>query len=285
MLIIYRDGNPSDLIISRRFIVFSQDVDLAIDNQLAGGGTLRAGNQQLNFVIDYGRMEIVNPMETVHVVIRQNYRWDNARIDVKPSFIRDSNSELEYRFFDQAMVFNAGNEFRFVDFRSLNFPGQNTAKLNRTVRPFQLSVQQDKIRYNEAYSQYNDFNGNYEIDNRDADDPKISSNYVEVTFSLNPIKPVNDPVFLVGAFNGWERNDENKMRYNSSKSAYETTILLKQGFYNYQYLVQSSTIDANYFEGDHFETENVYEVLVYNRPFRPNADILVGYFVIPVNPR
>jgi hypothetical protein len=92
-------------------------------------------------------------------------------------------------------------------------------------------------------------------------------------------------VFICGGFNGWEKNDENRMDYFTSKLAYEATLLLKQGLYNYQYLVDSPSLDANYFEGNHFETENVYEILIYNRPFRPNADLLVGYFVIPVNPR
>lgn len=284
LLIIYRDGNQSDLILSKRLSIFSQDVNLALDNQMAGGGTLRASNQQLNFIIDYGRVEILNPMETLHVVIRQNQRWDNARMDVKPSFIRDSNSELEYRFFDHDKSFSAGNEFRFVDFRSLNFPGQNTARLNRTVKPFQLYVQQDRSRAAEAYTQYNDLNGAYQIENRDAPEGNISSNYVETTFSLNT-QPLADDLFLVGAYNGWERNEENKMKYYANKGAYETTLLLKQGLYNYQYLVASPTLEANYFEGNHFETENVYEVMVYNRPFRPNADLLIGYFVIPVNPR
>ncbi len=285
LLIVYRDGEQSDLLLSRRLIVYAQNVSLRLDNELAGSGTLRATNQQLNFIIDYSRMEIVNPLETVHVVIRQNHRWDNVRMDVKPSFIRDSNNELEYRFFDQDKSFNAGNEFRFVDFRSLNFPGQNTASLSRTVKPFHLYVQQDKIRADEVYSQYNDFNGSYVIENRDAGDSKISSNYVETTFSLSSSKPLNESVFIGGGFNGWEKNDENRMNYFTSKSAYEATLLLKQGLYNYQYLVDSPSLDANYFEGNHFETENVYEILVYNRPFRPNADLLVGYFVIPVNQR
>lgn len=285
LLIVYRDGEQTDLLLSRRMIVYTQDVNLKLDGQLAGSGTLRPSNQQLNFIIDYSRMEILNPLETVHVVIRQNHRWDNARMDVKPSFIRDSNSELEYRFYDQDKSFNAGNEFRFVDFRSLNFPGQNTASLSRTVKPFHLYVQQDKIRADEAYSQYNDFNGSYVIENIDAGDSKVSSNYVETTFSLSSSKPLNESVFICGGFNGWERNQENKMNYFTNKSAYEATILLKQGLYNYQYLVESPTLDANYFEGNHFETENVYEILVYKRPFRPNADLLIGYFVIPVNQR
>jgi hypothetical protein len=38
-------------------------------------------------------------------------------------------------------------------------------------------------------------------------------------------------------------------------------------------------------EGSHFETENLYEVLIYYRPFRPNADLLVGYYQLPVNGR
>jgi hypothetical protein len=192
---------------------------------------------------------------------------------------------LEYHFFDQDKFFNGGNEFRWVDFRSLNSPGQNTGSLNRTVKPFQLYVQGDLPRTDQAYAQYNDFDGNYLIDNQDYAEPKISSNYLEVTFSLNPIKPTADPVYVIGAFNNWERNDENRMKYYPNKGAYEVTILLKQGLYNYQYLVDSRVLPANYFEGSHFETENTYEVLVYNHAFQPNADVLIGYFVIQVNPR
>jgi len=90
---------------------------------------------------------------------------------------------------------------------------------------------------------------------------------------------------VIGAFNNWDRNDENKMKYYPNKATYEVTFLLKQGLYDYQYLVDSRTLPANYFEGSHFETENTYEVLVYNRSFQPNADQLIGYFVIQVNPR
>jgi len=61
-------------------------------------------------------------------------------------------------------------------------------------------------------------------------------------------------------------------------------MLLKQGFYNYEYWGDSPD-DPNQIEGDHFQTENMYEVLVYYRPFQPMADLLVGYFVIPVNAR
>lgn len=285
LLILYRDGDKSDLIISKRFFVADNQVSLKKDNSFVGAGTLRTTNQQLNFSINYETIEILNPLESVHVVIRQNKRWDNARMEVKPSFIREDASELEYRFFDQDKHFNAGNEFRFVDFRSLNFPGINTGKLDRTVKPFQLTVQLDKSRSLQAYAQYPDINGEYNIENQDFGEPATSGNYIETIFSLQTSKQIEGDVYIIGAFNNWIRDEENRMTYNSVKGVYESALYLKQGFYNYEYFVESPQISSDYFEGSHYETENVYEVLVYYKPFRPNADLLIGYFVLPVNPR
>lgn len=285
LLIVYRDGDKEDLILSRRFFVADNQIILKTDKSFSGAGTLRTSNQQLNFILNYGNIEILNPLESVHVVIRQNQRWDNARFDVKPSFVRDDRSELEYRFFDQDKHFTAGNEFRFVDFRSLNFPGQNTGKLDRSIKPFQLSVQLDKARTNQAYAQYVDQNGGYRIENLDTGEPATSGNYIETTFSVSSTKSIDGDVYIIGAFNNWIRNEENKMTYNPGKGVYESTLFLKQGLYNYEYSVENSSLPPDYFEGSHFETENIYEVFVYYRPFRPSADLLVGYFVLPVNPR
>jgi hypothetical protein len=285
LLIVYRNGDKEDLILSRRMMIFDTRVSMAQDNQLAGAGTLKATNQQINFALNYQNVQVQNPMQNIHVVIRQNQRWDNARNDVKPSFIREDISELEYRFFDQDKQFDAGNEFRFVDFRSLNFPGQNTGTLNKSVKPFELYVQPDKSREGMAYAQYRDLNGAFNIENLDYQEGAITGNYVFVNFQLNAPKAVNGDVYINGALTNWQRGEENKMTYNSSISAYEGRMLLKQGWYNYQYWVESKTLPGNYFEGSHFETENYYEVLVYYRPFQPNADLLIGYFGIPVNPR
>ena len=283
LVIVYRDGNRQDLVLSRRVTIFDSRVDLVVDEEISGLGNIRTTNQALNFILNYGRMEIVNPMESVHVTIRQNQRWDNAKVDVKPSFVREDVSQLEYRFFDMDKTFQAGNEFRFVDFRSLNYPGQNTAKLDKTHKPFDLYVAMDGPRGSQAYSQYPDMDGNFYIDNQDyQQEPWISANYLNVTFALKD-SPAKGDVYLIGNFNGWAKNEQNKMVYN--QGVYSQRMLLKQGFYNYQYWVDSTTADPNQIEGNHFETENLYEVLVYNRSLQPNADLLIGYFVIPVNAR
>jgi Domain of unknown function (DUF5103) len=279
--IIYRDGDRKDLILSKRIAVFDPRFDIAPDNDISGLGNIRNTNQGLNFIVNYGRTEIINPLGSVHVTIRQNQRWDNAKVDVKPSFVREEISQMEYRFFDMDKTFQGGNEFRFVDFRSLNYPGQNTLKLDKSHKPYDLTVALDFPRASQSYSQYPDMNGNFNPDNTDYQQESwISGNYLNVTFGLKSPELKSD-VYVIGAFNGWARNEENKLQYN--QGMYSKRMLLKQGFYNYQYWVDSP--DPNQVEGNYYQTENIYEVMVYYRPFQPNADLLVGYFVIPVNQR
>ena len=281
---VYRDGNRQDLVLTKRLMIYDGRISFAPDDQIAGLGNIRESNQALNFIVDYSDMEIINPTGSVHVVIRQNQRWDNAKFDVKPSFLREDQSRIEYRFFDTDKTFTAGNEFRFVDFRSLNYPGQNTLRLDKSHKPYDLFVAVDGSRDGQAYAQYPDMNGNFAPDNRDySDEPWISANYLYVNFGLKSPK-LNGGVYVIGAFNGWDKNAENKMDYDAAQSMYTRRLLLKQGFYNYQYWVEGDGA-PNQIEGDHFQTENLYEVLVYYKPFQPNADLLLGYFVIPVNAR
>jgi len=284
LLVAYRENDANDILLSRRFMIYSNEATVFQDNLAQGQGTLYASNQQLNFKVNYSRLDIINPMETVHAVIKQNQRWDNVRLNVKPSFIREDKHELEYRFFDQDNQFMAGNEFRFVDFRSLNYPGQNTGRIDRSKRPFDLWVQTDKSREGQAYAQYADLNGSFVIENQDYRDAAVSGDYVFVTFTL-AVPPVNGSVYLLGAMNNWSHSGEAKMSFRKDRNVYETTLLLKQGLYNYQYWVESKNSNGFQIEGSHFQTENIYEILIYYRPFRPNADLLIGYYPLQVNSR
>ncbi|HNP07175.1 MAG TPA: DUF5103 domain-containing protein, partial [Cyclobacteriaceae bacterium] len=272
LLVVYRNGNKSDIILSHRFMVYDGRTSLKQDNRTSGALTLRSTNQQLNFTVDYRGVEIINPFGSVHVVIRQNQRWDNARFNIKPSFVREDVNQIEYRLFDSDKFFTAGNEFRFVDFRSINFPGQNTDRVDKASVPYHLWVQPDASRINEVYSQYPDINGQYYIENRENGNDETASNYVDVTFTLKTQELEKANVYLVGAFNQWIKNQESRMQYSPATGTYQNTQLLKQGWYNYQYQVEGNQLSPNYFEGSHFETRNFYEVFFYYRPFQPNAD-------------
>lgn len=279
LLIVYRDGDKEDLIISNRFMVASNAVNMKYENNF-GMNTLKATNQQINFVLDYNGLDIPNPLETVHVVIRQNQRWDNAQMDIKPSFIREGNRTIEYRFFNNDNGFKAGNEFRFVDFGSLNFPGQNTGRLERDKKPYQLYVALDASRADQRYAQFRDMNGNYIVANYDTGNGETYGNYLNVIFTLQSTKPYNSKIYVAGAFNHWIKSQANEMKFNQGE--YTGQMLLKQGFYNYGYLTENAEESV---EGNYYETENLYEIFVYNHSYYPEADLLVGYHSFRVNPR
>ena len=60
---------------------------------------------------------------------------------------------------------------------------------------------------------------------------------------------------------------------------YEKDIKLKQGFYNYKYVLVNAQgeLEEGVISGDYYETENNYKVLVYYRDLGARYDRIVGY--------
>ena len=282
--VVYRGSDKNDLVLTKRFMVYDSRVAFQNERNLIGAGNIASLNQQINFTVNYKNLDIINPLESVNVAIRQNRRWDNIATDIRPSFVREIEKELEYRFFDPGKMFKGGNEFRFFDMRSLINPGRNVLRVNRTVKPYEVYVEPDKSRADEVYSQLPDLNGGFIPDNLDYPDAAFT-NYAHVNFTLLAPKPYDGNVFVSGAFHYWNLNDENRMRYDSITKTYHARVLLKQGWYDYQYLVQAQGVPPYILEGTHFETENFYEIFVYYRPFQPQADLLIGYMRLEKNPR
>ena len=72
------------------------------------------------------------------------------------------------------------------------------------------------------------------------------------------------------------------MTHQPAVNAYVADIPLKQGFYNYAYVTVPKRGDKipnmSELEGDWYETENQYTILVYYRPFGARYDQLMGTF-------
>ncbi len=284
LLVIYRD-DIKNLILTKRMMVFDTQISFTKDDEFIGAGSLNTALQPFNFVVDYKDVEIMNPTESMHVNLRQNQRWDNPKINLPASFVRDDQSQLEYKMTDPAWQFRGGSEFHFADFRSLNYPGVNTGKIIRSSKPFELFIDMDKPRGDDPYSQTKDNDGGYIIDNTDTGEPATNGNYLYVDFALKAETPYDGDVYLIGKFNDYQRTAENRMTYNVATGIYESRQLIKQGWYDYQYVVDSKKLDPNVIEGSHFETENTYEIAIYNHAMQPNADLLLGYYIVTVNPR
>lgn len=74
------------------------------------------------------------------------------------------------------------------------------------------------------------------------------------------------------------------MHYDSEQKMYYCSPMLKQGYYNYQYVTLSEgKINAEKIEGSHSQTENGYEIFIYYKN-QLNIDELIGYKKFSINP-
>jgi len=276
---VYEGRDESNVIFTKRLMVYDQLIGVGAEVNRSSGVSERVTNHQIDFVVDYSGIDILNPLQDISVVVRQNYRWFNAITDIKPSFVRQDRQQLEYRHFDLENNFYAGNEYRFFDLRTLNALGQNVGDVRRNQAPVEAFLLADRDRSREVYSQYEDLNGAYIVGNLDNRGDELSADYIQTHFFLEADQPIIGDVYVVGAFNNRVLAAENRMIYDPQLKGYTADILLKQGFYNYQYYVvdDSQSTSPYVFEGSFFEVENQYEVLVYTRPIGSRGDILAGY--------
>ncbi|MFI5203904.1 MAG: hypothetical protein ACHQF2_05355, partial [Flavobacteriales bacterium] len=80
-------------------------------------------------------------------------------------------------------------------------------------------------------------------------------------------------------FCGWTTKPELKMKYDDETGDYTAAVRLKQGYYNYMYVVskdEKNIPDDVRMEGTHFDTENDYTIIVYYHDLKTNTDLAVG---------
>ena len=277
IVMVYRNQNEQDFVLTRRFMVFDDRVVARPTVNTSQSITGRLTNQAISFEVNYRNLPISNPLLDIKVVVRQNQRWDNALYDLKPSITREDQFTLIYDHFDLSNNFLGGNEFRFFDLTTVSFLGQNVESINKSSRPREAILFADKSRGSAAYSTFNDLNGSFRVINREFGNSDIEADYLNVNFVVESPKIDNADVYLVGAFTNWEYNDQNRLTYNQGKNGYESKLLLKQGWYNYLYVVEGENQNPYLLEGSFFNTSNLYEIFVYFRSQRLGVDQLVGY--------
>jgi hypothetical protein len=129
-----------------------------------------------------------------------------------------------------------------------------------------------------------DINGRSLVSCEDAHDISTECDYMNVRFFLRYPEPLNQgSLYVFGTLTSNQFTREGLMNYSPVRKGYEAEIYLKQGFYNYQYVFlgnNSSKGDVAFVEGNHFETQNEYMILVYYRQPGSIYDELIGVNVI-----
>jgi len=278
ILKVYRGYDEDDLILTRKFIITENQIQIQPSVGLTQNAGQRMRLQQVNFNLVPGGFSISNPGMELKVLVLQNFRWDNARSFSQPQYMYPD--KLEYMF-DAGQDFMGGNEYRMFDTRTQMINSFGVAAINQVennVLEYTLAL--DQPRTNNIYTTNLDLNGMFYIANRD--DYKFPSevDYAYVKFRLASKQPVTKGnVYVFGQLTDWRLQEPYRLMYNASTQQYEGSIMLKQGLYNYHYVVgdpAKGTLEEVKFEGSHMETENTYSILVYYRPIGGRTDRLIA---------
>jgi hypothetical protein len=221
---------------------------------------------------------VTDPFRNIFAFVLQNGRWDNAKTNLKPDFF--GTNELKYNSLSDKNIFPGGNEFRYFDIKSIRYLSEYVRRIDYAAPNYNVYLAPSESREFKSYFYWQDFNGKYYIAVQEGQKFDIDADYVNVYFTLPSKQPVaGGKMYVSGALNNWAFNSNNVMTYNQARGEYECTMLLKQGWYNYEYVFLKdgeTNGSATIFEGSHYETENDYIVLIYFRNPRDRYDRLVG---------
>ena len=284
LLKIYSDDDPEKPLITRRMYVVENRVNVEVEYKIANAPQYRNTHQELFVKVNTSGYPIPNVYEDFTMNIQQNGRTDNMIIKHQPKIMND-----EYLYFNtfNDILFDGNNEFRVLDIRSLKTQSANINTIKYDDAGYQVSLLRDAYRF--RYLKYDDLNGNFSI--IDWDDPQFSGQieadyaFVDFEFKLDSILDEGG-IYVVGALTDWRIDNTSRMAYDRLSKSYTTTLLLKQGFYNYQYVYvpNNSTIGkCGPFEGNYSETKNRYTIYIYYKDQGQYWDRLIGFTTINEN--
>jgi hypothetical protein len=274
---VYKDFDQDRVVLTRRFMISESRVSINARVHRPQLPMRFDSHQQITFSLLHRDLPVIDPYSELQVYLVQNGRQDTAIKGIKPMFIRPGEIVYEH---EERLVFPAGNEFRNFDTKSLRYQTEFLRNIDFFGGFNHVELHPSLPRQFSRYFSHHDINGRFLIRNEEGRNPSVDADYVMVYFTLPWEVPIdNGNVYVLGALSDWDFKSSNQMTYNYEARAYELSMLLKQGYYNYQFAyIQdgASVADASLFEGNFFETENDYFIMVYHRPPGSRHDRLVG---------
>jgi hypothetical protein len=281
LLKVFLNGDTSKLAFTRRFLVTDGRMNVSTQILLPSNQQYFQTHHRLQIQLDTRNFDIRYPQQQLKIVVLQNNRWDNALKLSAPTFVRQDFIQYSN---ETEMILPAGKEFRWLNLRSFRLLGDRIKRQENTDSTFILYVNEDLPRLPRQYFYYRDMNGLFIHETTEKINPFWNADYARVHFSFKP--PNGQPftqgeLIIMGELTNYGKDKEAIMRFNHENGHYEGELLLKQGYYDYQYAIRSFSngkieINSSQTEQNTWETENNYMVLVYFKQLGGRYDELIS---------
>ena len=263
---------------NRKFIIYENLSSVKVDIKRSKELKNINEKQIVNFEVNPNNIRFNNPDKNVKTLVFKNSNIDSPITNVKPQY--KIGNKLIYKY-DKELSFWGGNEYLYFD-------NKNIRITNVKIRGYNLKeiyenyLFNDYPRFNRKYTYNPDINGGFLINASNSGNSNNEADYANIYFTLenyNNYLNNDQDIYIVGDFNNYSTDKVYKMQFNENKNQFEAVLKLKQGFYNYKYLIDNEIYknDNKSVGGNFDETENVYSVLVYYRDYGERYDRIVGF--------
>jgi hypothetical protein len=200
----------------------------------------------------------------------------NAVLDLAAEYTRDQELIFEHQ---DEVIFKAGKEFRHFDTCKLTNQTKHVLRLVDSAGTHVFLNPDDPSSYRQYVSK-TDLNGHFRIQDGSFNNAHLTADYHYVHFTLSfPKALTSGSIYVFGGLTHWGLLPEAQMQYNPEQEVYQTTMLLKQGYYDYQYIFVedgAQQFNLSLVEGNSFKTENDYTIFIYGQPSYQNYESLIG---------
>lgn len=273
------DDNTSEEVATACFMVVDQRVGLQLEATTNTDIDTNGSHQQIEMKINYAGLKVNNPRLEIKTVVMQNGRWDNAVINAEPQYIMADGLQWTH---NKQLIFNGGNEYRKFETLDVSHATMGLESVKWDGKDYHAYVWTDEPRNSYVYDE--DADGAFYVRNSDNIENDYISEYVYVHFALKT-PPTDNDIYINGVWTNDQFLPKYRMIYNPQNGLYENVLLLKQGYYSYNYLVKNEDgcFSPLQSEGNFCYTENKYQCLVYYKAAGDRTDTLVGYQQIRIN--
>jgi hypothetical protein len=275
-ILVYKEDSPDEIAFSARFSVCESLVD--VQAALTGNTDIGFNKtyQQVSFRIDTKNLPVAYPQTDLKIRVNRNSRTDHEAVNLQPSSI--SGRLLTYEHLPD-LIFEAGNEYRRIEFLTHRYNGLNIERIQYFNPYYHADVAIDRSRAGQTYRYDQDQNGRFFVRCSSCQHPDVEADYYIVHFTYESEPFPDGDLYLLGDFLQNRTDGNSRMEYNAETGLYEKAILLKQGYYNYQYVFLARGAAGGELlrtEGSHYQTENEYAITVYYRPMGGRYDRIIG---------
>lgn len=276
LLKVYDEEKPDDILLQARFSICEATASVGVKVDTRTDVDYNKAHQQLAINVDTKRAEVVDPYRDLRVTVMQNSRPETLR--TLGGAMRVMGSQLYFEHLPE-LIFEGGNEYRRFETITLNYPGMKVEEMSYAYPMYHATLTGDAVRSEDSYVFDKTQNGRYRVREFNSYNSDAEADYVLTHFTFDPGDLLGREIYVEGDLANRKFDSSNRMVYNPATGKMECTMLLKQGSYNYQYVVKDSR--GNYspapIEGNHYQTNNEYTVMVYYHKPGELYDRLIGF--------